>query len=67
MRLRRLLCFLGLHEYECKSMWEPNIDAPIITKYHFAAKCTICGKLKWLTDYYDLKTGRFLRGEQGGG
>ena len=51
-RIKKILCFLGLHSYEHIAKWLPDIQADIITNIITYSKCNDCPKISY---YYHSK------------
>ena len=56
----KILCLLGCHQWHCSHKWEPDINAEIVTKYTFIARCSRCGKIEGHIDEFDPQTGQPL-------
>lgn len=56
--LRKLLCFLGVHDTVFTSRYLPSIDADVITEVFFKDKCRACKKVfvdvHWVWDGEDM-------------
>ncbi len=42
--IMKILCILGLHDWQFYEEWYPSFDAPIITRWLHVITCRRCGK-----------------------
>lgn len=55
--MKKLLCFLGLHDWVSWQEWLPSFNAPIVTKVTFFRECSSCGKRSDTVMNFDEQTG----------
>ena len=46
VRRRPFLCWIGLHDIRTAHRFVPDINAPIVTEFHFKVWCERCGMVK---------------------
>lgn len=43
--INRLLCWVGIHDKQVTTKWEPSIDAPVVTSFEVVCSCKQCGNI----------------------
>jgi hypothetical protein len=43
--INRLLCWVGIHDKQVTTKWEPSLDAPVVTSFEVVCSCKQCGNI----------------------
>lgn len=61
----RFLCWLGLHDWHYRSIWEPSFNAMIVTGFKEIRVCRRCDLREILADdSFDPTTGELIETEE---